>query len=154
MKIYCDRLPRWTNPGSKFGASVLAALTALVLAGCGGGGGGGGSSSSGGGSTAGNQTFSGTVTNTTTNPTTPASGYTVLFDNISSVSATTSSTGTFTLSVPSSDITGNDKIYVIDSQNTEQTTSSPLTGDGSGLSNIVISLGPPPAPNSSLAIKQ
>jgi hypothetical protein len=70
------------------------------------------------------------------------------------VSSVTSSTGSFTLSVPSSDITGDDQIFVLDQSNNVQATSSPLTGDGSGVRNIAITIGPPPAGGVPLFRKQ
>ena len=151
MKIYSDHLPTIAVRYSKLGIGVLIAFCAAILAGCGGGGGGGGSSSGGTTSGSGYQTFSGTVTNSITNV--AAAGYTVRFD-ASGPSVTTSSTGAFSLLVPGSDITGNDLIYVIDQTNTVQAMSSPLTNDSAGLTNIAVTIGPPPAPAVPLSRQQ
>jgi hypothetical protein len=142
MKITCTQITSSGSLNRRITAAVLAAISLALLAGCGGGGGGGG-----GGSSSSNETFSGTVTDTAS--ANGAAGFTVRFDS-SGPSTTTSANGSFTLSVPSSDITGIDTIYVLDS-NGFVVGSQAVSNDSGGATSIQVNVGPPPAPP--LAVK-
>jgi hypothetical protein len=144
MKNFSDRLPVRARTGYAVSAAVLAAAAMALLAGCGGGGGGGSSSGGGGGGapTPNTEVFSGAVTNTTTSVI-PA-GYTVRFDN-SGPTTISSSTGSFSLTVPVADITGQDTIYALDS-NDLVVASTAITNDSAGATGIVVNIGPPSTP--------
>jgi hypothetical protein len=144
MKIYCDRLPRLAAQACSILTGVLIVAALAALSGCGGGGGGGGSSSGGGGGggSSTSQVFSGTATDTTTN--TPAIGYTVRFDG-SGPTTTTTSTGTFSLTVPASDITGSDTLSLLNSIGNVVDTVQ-ITQETNGQSGISLTFGPPTPP--------
>jgi hypothetical protein len=105
---------------------TLGALLSVLLTGCGGGGGGGGTSSS--PSTPADASSS-NITTTTTPPSsatisglvdnssgTALSGYQVVYDfgTASALTATTDSSGRFTLTVPAGEITGSDTLTLKD----------------------------------------
>ena len=123
---------------------LLAALAvAAFVAGCGGGGGG---SSSG---TPSSYTISGTATNLTSGQT-----YTVEYVGASTVSAAVNSTtGAFTLTIPTSAISSSGTIKIIDaSGNVYSSIGVPSTTFGSSSTVTIgtIALGPPAPPTGSL----
>ncbi|HEX5324203.1 MAG TPA: hypothetical protein VFW40_10480 [Capsulimonadaceae bacterium] len=86
---------------------LFAILATAGLVGCGGGGGGGGGGGAG-------QTFTinGTVLN---GDSSPAANVNVLFNDSSTVEATTDSSGGYTLTVPGGRVTGHDNLWITDS---------------------------------------
>jgi hypothetical protein len=146
-------------PVVRFSMKWIALLIALIvsalsLAGCGGGGGGGGgnsSSSSTGGSSGSSVVFSGTLFEV--DGVTPVPGYTVTYDGNGSPSTVTGSNGTFSLSVPTSELvlqsTGNPYLTFSDgTPSTDQTyyLESTPTNQLSGATGLIVYLGPPGAP--------
>lgn len=86
-------------------ALLTLCLMAIGLAGCGGGGGGGGSTPP-----AGPDTVNGTVSNGGAS----TAGDVVKFDNLPNVTGAVGNGGTYTLTVPVADITGNDNLWIFD----------------------------------------
>lgn len=104
-------LPSLEHPGIKLTALLaLLILLGSLLAGCGGGGGGGGGGQN--SNSGGNIQIEGNVVQSGTS-TTPLIGWKVEFDD-RYAATTTSPDGAFTLSVPSSAITGSDTLTVYD----------------------------------------
>ncbi len=124
--------------------ALSAAALGFASAGCGGGGGGGGKTGPG---PVNKNVYSGTVTDQSGDL---LSGETILFDGNSTYSATTNSSGAFSLTVPISVLTGSDSLIVDDSSGTEVAEYA-ISGTGS-ISGIAITVGPP-APPSGLAVK-
>ena len=141
MKNFCDFIPAANYARTDKAVSAILFIAVALLAGCGGGGGGGGSSSGSttGGGSSNTTTYSGTVVNTETGSV--PSGDTIRFDS-SGPSTTVSSTGTYSLTVPNADITGNDTLYIINSSTGDIITSQAI---GSS-TTIELVIGPPPSP--------
>jgi hypothetical protein len=135
MKKLCGFLPNRTP--LKISAALFAGIMLALLAGCGGGGGGGG-----GGSSTPNEIFSGIVTNTASAG--DVQGFVVRFGT-SGPTTTTTSSGSFSLSVPPSDITGDDTLYLLDSSSLV-VSSLTVINDSHGSSGLEINIGPPPTP--------
>jgi hypothetical protein len=133
MKKFSDRLPQSPQKATTI-AAILLVLTAALLAGCGGGGGGSSSSSS-------SDTITGTVVNTATGVV--PIGDMVRFDS-NGPTTTVSSSGSFSLSVPTSDFTGSDTLYVLDAVTGLVVSSGSVST--SSLTGIQLVIGPPPSP--------
>ncbi len=124
-------------------ALVALLATALVIAGCGGGGGGGGGTTGGGTGTK-TYSYSGVVVDQDNNP---LVGYKVGFDSTTYFATTTAPSGAFNIAaVPSTSITGNDKLVIFDA-NGNQFGSYTLPAGTLGASGLVITAGPPSPPS-------
>ena len=120
--------------------AALLFLLALVTAGCGGGGGGGGE---GGGSTSiPSVIIHGTLFSTTANAV--IVGYTVRFGS-TGPSGVTNTQGAFSFSVPKTDITGSDVLYILDGSGTPISTQTVNLNTDAGAVGT-ISVGPPGVP--------